>query len=212
MAPASFDLTGRVAVVVGGTSGIGRTLALGLADAGADVVADRAACRISSAAVADDNRSEGPPVTAGRVRRRRHRVARARRATRACGIRRDRHRRRRGRHDQTGAVAGDVRRRLGHDHRDESHRDVPFVPGVRGADGRARIGPRDHDRARSRRSSGCSKWRRTRRARPGVAGLTRALAVEWAPARRDGQRDRARACSGPISIARCSTRHAGRSS
>ncbi len=34
-----FDLTGRTAVVVGGTSGIGRTIALGLADAGADVVA-----------------------------------------------------------------------------------------------------------------------------------------------------------------------------
>src|SRR6188508_1301703 len=34
-----FDLSGRVAVVVGGTSGIGRVLALGLADAGADVVA-----------------------------------------------------------------------------------------------------------------------------------------------------------------------------
>ena len=34
-----FDLTGRTAVVVGGTSGIGRTLALGLAEAGADVVA-----------------------------------------------------------------------------------------------------------------------------------------------------------------------------
>ncbi len=34
-----FDLTGRVAVVMGGTSGIGRTLALGLAAAGADVVA-----------------------------------------------------------------------------------------------------------------------------------------------------------------------------
>lgn len=34
-----FDLTGRVAVVIGGTSGIGRTLALGLADTGADVVA-----------------------------------------------------------------------------------------------------------------------------------------------------------------------------
>jgi NAD(P)-dependent dehydrogenase (short-subunit alcohol dehydrogenase family) len=34
-----FDLSGRVAVVVGGTSGIGHSLALGLADAGADVVA-----------------------------------------------------------------------------------------------------------------------------------------------------------------------------
>ena len=38
--PASpFDLTGRVAVVVGATSGLGRSIALGLADAGADVVA-----------------------------------------------------------------------------------------------------------------------------------------------------------------------------
>jgi NAD(P)-dependent dehydrogenase (short-subunit alcohol dehydrogenase family) len=39
MAKSLFDLNGRVAVVVGGTSGIGRVLALGLADAGADVVA-----------------------------------------------------------------------------------------------------------------------------------------------------------------------------
>jgi NAD(P)-dependent dehydrogenase (short-subunit alcohol dehydrogenase family) len=36
---ALFDLSGRVVVVVGATSGIGRTLALGFADAGADVVA-----------------------------------------------------------------------------------------------------------------------------------------------------------------------------
>ena len=33
-----FDLTGRVAVVVGGTSGIGQALACGLAEAGADVI------------------------------------------------------------------------------------------------------------------------------------------------------------------------------
>jgi NAD(P)-dependent dehydrogenase (short-subunit alcohol dehydrogenase family) len=34
-----FDLSGRTALVVGGTSGIGRAIALGLAEAGADVVA-----------------------------------------------------------------------------------------------------------------------------------------------------------------------------
>src|SRR5215472_13481917 len=33
------DLSGRVAVVIGGTSGLGRTIALGLAEAGAHVVA-----------------------------------------------------------------------------------------------------------------------------------------------------------------------------
>ena len=39
MAYQGFDLTGRVAIVLGGTSGIGRALVDGLADAGADVVA-----------------------------------------------------------------------------------------------------------------------------------------------------------------------------
>src|SRR5258708_2396553 len=34
----AFDLTGKTAVVIGGTSGIGRAIALGLAEAGADVV------------------------------------------------------------------------------------------------------------------------------------------------------------------------------
>jgi NAD(P)-dependent dehydrogenase (short-subunit alcohol dehydrogenase family) len=38
MSQSLFDLSGKTAVVVGGTSGIGRVLALGLADAGADVV------------------------------------------------------------------------------------------------------------------------------------------------------------------------------
>jgi NAD(P)-dependent dehydrogenase (short-subunit alcohol dehydrogenase family) len=39
MAYSGLSLDGRVAVVIGGTTGIGRTLALGLAEAGADVVA-----------------------------------------------------------------------------------------------------------------------------------------------------------------------------
>jgi len=39
MAYRGLDLKGRTAVVVGGTSGIGRAIAMGLANAGADVVA-----------------------------------------------------------------------------------------------------------------------------------------------------------------------------
>jgi len=38
MALANFDLTGRVAILIGAGRGIGRTLALGLAEAGADMV------------------------------------------------------------------------------------------------------------------------------------------------------------------------------
>jgi len=39
MSKALFDLKGKVAVVIGGTTGLGRAIALGLAGAGADVVA-----------------------------------------------------------------------------------------------------------------------------------------------------------------------------
>ena len=39
MAKNLFDLSGRVAVVMGGTSGIGRAIAIGLAERGADVIA-----------------------------------------------------------------------------------------------------------------------------------------------------------------------------
>ncbi len=54
-----FNLSGRTAVVVGGTSGIGRTLALGLADAGATVVATgRRQEQVNQVAAELDRRSE----------------------------------------------------------------------------------------------------------------------------------------------------------
>ena len=53
-----FDLSGRVALVIGGTSGIGRAIALGLADAGADVVASSRRTR-EVAEVAQEIRERG---------------------------------------------------------------------------------------------------------------------------------------------------------
>lgn len=53
MSTSLFDLAGRVAVVVGGTSGIGRTIALGLARAGADVVATGRRQELVESAAAD---------------------------------------------------------------------------------------------------------------------------------------------------------------
>ncbi|MGH9588536.1 MAG: SDR family NAD(P)-dependent oxidoreductase [Acidobacteriaceae bacterium] len=53
MPPVNFDLTGKCAVVIGGTSGLGRAIALGLAAAGADTIASaRRAEKV--AATADD--------------------------------------------------------------------------------------------------------------------------------------------------------------
>lgn len=53
-----FDLGGRTALVIGGTSGIGRAITLGLADAGADVVASSRRSR-EVAEVAAEIREKG---------------------------------------------------------------------------------------------------------------------------------------------------------
>ena len=58
MTPSILDLSGQTAVVIGGTSGIGRTLALGLADAGANVVATGRRADLVEA-VAAEIRSKG---------------------------------------------------------------------------------------------------------------------------------------------------------
>src|SRR4051812_41859012 len=52
-----FDLTGKTAVVVGGTSGIGLAMAIGLAESGADVVASsRRAEQVEEAAKAIESK------------------------------------------------------------------------------------------------------------------------------------------------------------
>ena len=53
-----FDLTGKVAVVLGGTTGIGHALALGLAEAGADVIA-ASRSETATAAVCEEIRKRG---------------------------------------------------------------------------------------------------------------------------------------------------------
>ena len=59
-----FSLEGKIAVVLGGTSGIGRGITLAFADAGADVIAS-ARRREKVDAVADELEQKGRATLAG---------------------------------------------------------------------------------------------------------------------------------------------------
>ena len=64
----SLDLKSKVAVVIGGTSGIGLTLAKGLAEAGADVVATGRRADLVKSAGDRRNSRAGAEVARGPVR------------------------------------------------------------------------------------------------------------------------------------------------
>ena len=76
-----FDLSGRTAVVVGGTSGIGRALALGLADAGADVVATGRRANLVDDVAARDRSARPADAAPDRA------TSATRRRSRACATR-----------------------------------------------------------------------------------------------------------------------------
>ena len=116
-----FDLSGRTAVVVGGTSGIGRVLALGLADAGADVVVTgRRADRIDE--VAAEIRAARPADADDGGGRRGRGVARAPAGSLPHGARRGPHHDLRGRRHQARRDPGDGRGGVEPHHRHQPDR------------------------------------------------------------------------------------------
>ena len=164
-----FDLTGRTAVVVGGTSGIGRALALGLADAGADVVAT-------------GRRIELVEDVAAEIQKRGRRtlsIAADVSEIASLDRLRDECLEAFGKVDILLAVAGMTKKSptLEMDEADwqrvidtEPHRHAARLPGLRPADDRAEARPDRHRSARCRRLSVCSRSRRTSRARPASPG------------------------------------------
>jgi NAD(P)-dependent dehydrogenase (short-subunit alcohol dehydrogenase family) len=174
-----FDLSGRTAVVVGGTSGIGRMLALGLADAGADVVAS-------------GRRTDLINQVAGEIEARRRRTLRVPSDvadTASLEQLRDRAVEAFGKVDVLVCVAGTTRRVPTLD-MDEADWDRIISTNLTGTLRSCQVFGREMVARRSGRiitigslSSfvGLYEVAAYVASKSGVAGLTRALAVEWAP-------------------------------
>ena len=160
------------------------------------------------------DRGQGPPVAAGR-RATSPTPASLERVRDAClkDVRRRRHRRRGGRHDQTGADAARWPTRTGTpSSRRISTGTFRTCRVVRGADGRARGRGRIITIASLSSFVGLFEVAAYTASKSGGRGTHACARGRVGAARRHGQRDRARACSAPISTARCSTRRAARSS
>jgi NAD(P)-dependent dehydrogenase (short-subunit alcohol dehydrogenase family) len=174
-----FDLSGRVAVVVGGTSGIGRAIALGLADAGADVVASgRRAPLVDEVSQAIESRG-----------RRTARVAADVGDTASLEHLRDTCAAELGPADILVCAAG-ITRRVPTLEMDEADWDRIIATNVTGVMRACRVFGRDMIARRHGRiiaiaslSSfiGLFEVAAYGASKSAVAGLTRALAVEWAP-------------------------------
>lgn len=174
-----FDLSGRSAVVVGGTSGIGRMLALGLADAGADVVASGRRAELV-AQVAQEIEARG---------RRTLRIPSDVAETASLERLRDRTVEEFGKVDVLVCVAG-VTKRVPTLQMDEADWDRILTTNLTGTLRSCQVFGREMVARRSGRiitigslSSfvGLFEVAAYVASKSGVAGLTRALAVEWAP-------------------------------
>ena len=174
-----FDLSGKVALVAGGSRGIGLAVAEGLASAGAKVVVanstpdqgERAAAQI---------RAQGYDARAIPLDIRQRASIDALVAATLTGVRPDRHPGECDRGHPARPHRGGHRGRLGHHDGGESPRRVPALPGRRPRDDQARHGKIINI------SSNVSQVLQPHRGayavtKAGMSHLTRVLGLEWAP-------------------------------
>ena len=133
-----FDLKGKTAVVVGGTSGIGLAMAVGLAEAGADVVASsRRAEQVEEAAKAIEAKGRRSLRLTSDVGDRAS--LRGAAGWDGEGVWEGRYSDQLGGEDQAGAYVDGAGRDVGRHYEYECHRDAAGLPDLREAHAGARV-------------------------------------------------------------------------